>query len=268
MNMADEFDRYFDKMNTLNMNSAKAQMDFQEKMSSSAHQREVKDLIAAGLNPVLSANNGASSPMGAYANVDNSAISAKFARQNLERDLANQRTIAAMNNENAMRIAQAQIASNYALGIYQSDNAKEASMYNSDMQKIIKEMDINNPDTLSEFLIRLGQGGFGSAADTSDGVKSIGSKIVDFFRNQFVNSNSRDVSKALSLKDQYKSYLENRSYKNFTNYYKQVDRVAQSANKQYRFALKNGLSKSQARDIAAKVWNSNGMKPPKKYSYQ
>lgn len=51
-----------------NAQQAKINRDWQERMSNTAHRREVNDLIAAGLNPVLSANlGGASTPSGASA---------------------------------------------------------------------------------------------------------------------------------------------------------------------------------------------------------
>lgn len=62
-----------EQANQANLQIAREQMAFQERMSSTAHQREVEDLKAAGLNPVLSANAGASSPAGQSATIENAA---------------------------------------------------------------------------------------------------------------------------------------------------------------------------------------------------
>ena len=72
-----------ERTNRQNIKMSRAQMAFQERMSSSAYQRAMTDMRRAGLNPILAGKvGGASSPTGSLPNIGNAGAAAAAAAAN------------------------------------------------------------------------------------------------------------------------------------------------------------------------------------------
>ncbi len=102
-----------ERANTQNLNIAREQMAFQERMSSTAYQRSMSDMSAAGLNPMLAfQQGGASSPGGASAQMQSvvePAVSSAISTRRMTEELKN------MKQQRVLMDNQAALAANQAM---------------------------------------------------------------------------------------------------------------------------------------------------------
>lgn len=145
--------------NAWNAEQVQKQMDYETEMSNTAHQREVTDLLRAGLNPVLSAKlGGASTPSVSAASADTGATGTASSSSSTAIQ-------AKVSRENAATQAQAQISA--------ASIAASAQKYAADMAYKTAELNNENPNSMAGLLREVLEGIFG------DSVKGTASSAKD-----------------------------------------------------------------------------------------
>lgn len=117
-------------------NRAEAQRnrDFQERMSSTSAQRAVEDYKAAGLNPALAYDRGASSPSGAQANIGN-PLTSGIANAQSARALQQDLKIKAAQSDMDLRLKAAQVGAAHAANA----QANTQAQVNVDQSNLLRQ---------------------------------------------------------------------------------------------------------------------------------
>lgn len=147
-----------------NTRASREQMRFQERMSSTAAQRAVRDYQMAGLNPALAYDRPASSPGGASAVMGNVVGEGVASAQEARRISSELKLQSAQTNLVGHQDQAAQVAARIATNT--EDEATKTARFNLQKERELKQLEVTlrkamvpGAEADAQFAKRLGEGG-------------------------------------------------------------------------------------------------------------